>query len=236
MLARTLERLHFHDRVVIRRNTAVPPGRLRGGAAVAEAAAISEGRTYDGPMWRGKVRKVVEETPLTIGLLADISGSMGDAMGPVASTEWVLATAGAHVDAKVASVHFGSRIHGVLRAGKKRREVQTYGAHDGSEAFKDAALAIDRELNLLNGRGARLLIVSSDGQFVDSKHAKYAQQFVPLAISKGVAVLFLDFTGSFLTAYGATHIDVQGLGPSDVATLVGMAAAAEMKRLDRANA
>lgn len=231
-LSRQLEDLHFHDRVVHKRTTAVPPGRLRGRAAVAQAAAISDGRNYDGDLWKGKVRRVVDATPLSVGLLVDISGSMGAAMGPLASTQWVLSTAGAHIDAKVSTVHFGEKVHGVLRSGTKEKDVRLFTARDGHEAFRDAALALDRELGLLDGRGARLLVVLSDGEFVSAPHREYAEKFIPLAIRKGVAVMFLDFTGYCSTTYGATKVNVMGLSPTEVAALVGKAAADEMRRVD----
>lgn len=230
-LAKTLEKLDYHDRVVVRTTREVPPGRLRSGKAVAEAAARTHGLDFTEDVWKGKRRVNVESTPLTVGLLADISGSMNAAMPHMSSTQWVLSTAGAHIDAKVATVHFGEKVHGVLPAGCREKGVRNFHAGDGFEAFKFGSLALDRELNLLNGTGARLMIVLSDGHFVDPTHAAYARKFVPLAISKGVAVLWLHWDG-LLTSYGATAVNIKDLRPSQVATLVGQAATQEIRRLD----
>lgn len=233
-LARTLEQLDYRDRVVTKTTSKTPPGRLRGRAAVTEAAYRSQGQQYAGELWGGKQRKVVDSTPLTIGFLCDVSGSMGGAQEPLGSAQYVMATAGAHVDAKVATVHFGVGVHGIMPAGARQSKVHTYHAGDGHEAFKDGVLALDRELGLINGRGARLLVVLSDGHFVKSDHRAYAEAFVPLAISRGVAVLFLDFTGSFHSAYGGTHINCVGKSPVQVADLVGKAAAEQIRRIDKA--
>jgi len=231
-LAKTLERIDFRDKAVAKTASLVPPGRLRGRMAVQDAALRSQGRDSDVALWASKKRVRVESTPLTIGFAVDISGSMGSAMEPLASSQWVVSTAGAHIDARVASVHFGNRIHGVTPAGVRETNVRRFRPKDGSECWKDAALALDRELNLLDGRGARLLFVASDGHFVDGRHEAYAETFMPLAKRKGVAVIFLNFTG-YCTSYGAPQVDCQGMTPVQVADVVGKAAIKEMTRLDR---
>ena len=231
-LSKTLAELHFHDRHVTKTLSEVPPGRLRGGAAVGNAAARSKGLRGDAPIWAGKKRRVVDTTPLSVAILVDISGSMGHAMAPLASTQWVLSAAGSQIDANLTTVHFGARVHGVLRAGVREKQVRTFRANDGHEAFQAAALAADREVNLLDGRGARLLVVLSDGDYVNAPDRAYATSFVPLAIRKGVAVLHLSF-GYFESSYGATHVNAYGLAPTQVAMLVGKAAAQEMRRADK---
>ena len=234
MLATALEKIDYRDRAVTKVTSVVPPGRLRGRMAVQADAYAEAGRDASGvEVWSGKRRKRVDSTPLTIGFAVDISGSMNAAMEPLGSTQWVVSTAGAHVDAKVASVHFGDRVHGVTPVGVRERDVRLFSPYDGSEAFRDAALAIDRELNLLDGTGARILFVASDGVFVVDRDEQYARTWVPLAKRKGVAVIFLDFTGGmYYGTYGASVIDCQGKTPSEVATLCGKAAIAEVRRLD----
>jgi len=231
-LAKTLERIDFRDKAVAKVASMVPPGRLRGRVAVQDAANRSMSRDSDVAMWASKRRVRVDSTPLTIGFAVDISGSMGAAMQPLASTQWVVSTAGAHIDAKVASVHFGSKVHGVTPAGVRETDVRLFLPRDGSECWKKAALALDRELDLLDGRGARLLFVASDGQFVVDTHKQYAQTFMPLAKRKGVAVIFLRFTDS-MTSYGAPVVDCRRKTAVQVADLVGKAAIKEMTRLDR---
>ena len=198
-----------------------------------DAANRSKGLDSEIPMWQGKRRRKVESTPLTIGFMGDISGSMSAAMNPLASTQWVISTAGAHIDARMASVHFGDKVHGVTPMGVREKSVRVFTPRDGTEEFRAAALALDRELTLLDGRGARVVFIASDGVFVDDRHAEYARTWMPLAARKGVAVIFLDFGGDMpYGSYGAAVLDCKGKTPSAVAALCGKAAIAEVKRID----
>jgi hypothetical protein len=235
MLARTLETIDYRDRAVQKVTSVVPPGRLRGRMAVQADAMAEQGRDNSGvEVWSGKRRKRVDSTPLTIGFAGDVSGSMGSAMEPLASSQWVMTTAGAHIDAKVASVLFGDRVHGITPAGVREKDVRLFAALDGTEEFKAAALALDKELNLLDGRGARLMFIASDGVFVCPKDAEYARTFMALAKRKGVAVIFLDFTNEMVYGtYGASVIDCYGKTPAEVAALCGKAAVAELRRIDQ---
>jgi hypothetical protein len=234
VLGRELERLIYHDRVVIKTGAPMPPGRLRSRVAVEAAAARSAGRHFEGDMWRGKRRKRVESTTLKVGFLGDISGSMGEAQEPLASSQWVVSTAGSNIDAEVASVHFGNKVHAVAPRGYRERGVRLFRAADGWEVFRSAALTIDHELNLLDGRGARVLVIASDGVFVNAEDWLFARAFIPLAQRKGVAVIFLDFTNSMdKGSYGATVVDCAGLMPAQVATLVGRACIQEVQRMDQ---
>jgi hypothetical protein len=230
-----LETIDYRDRAVAKVTSAVPPGRLRGRMAVQADAMAEQGRDTSGvEVWSGKRRKRVDSTPLTIGFMGDVSGSMGAAMEPLASSQWVLGTAGAHVDAKVASVLFGERIHGITPAGVREKDVRIFAACDGTEEFRAAALAMDKELNLLDGSGARLLFIASDGVFVARKDKDYATAFMALAKRKGVAVMFLDFMNDMAYgSYGASVIDCEGKTPAEVAALCGKAAVAELRRLDQ---
>jgi hypothetical protein len=235
-LARSLEKIDYRDRAVTKVRSVVPPGRLVGRAAVQADAMTEQGRDASGvEVWSGKRRKRVESTPLTIGFLGDISGSMNAAMEPLASSQWVVSTAGAHVDAKVASVHFGDQVHGITPAGVREKDVRLFAPYDGSEAFKDAALAIDKELNLLDGRGARILFIASDGQYVNGTDMAYAAKWIPLAKRKGVAVIYLNFLGSMnpTGVAGSKVIDCVRKSPAEVAALCGKIAIAEVRKIDQ---
>jgi hypothetical protein len=233
-LSRALEKIDFRDRHVTKIASMVPPGRLRGRAAVQAEAYAATGRDVEVPIWQSKRRTKVDSTPLTIGVMVDVSGSMSAAMEPLGSTQYVLSTAGAHIDARVATVHFGDNVEAVAPLGYREKGVRIFYPGGGSEAFRSGALAIDTELRLLDSTGARILFVASDGHYVNGSDMAYAKTFNRLAARKGVAVIYLNFLGAMgQGVQGAAQvIDCTDASPAEVAALCGQAALAELKRLD----
>lgn len=231
-LAKVLEKVDYRDRAVTKIASDVPPGRLRTRAAVAATSALDRGAPMDPHLFTGKRRKIVDSPPLTVGLMLDVSGSMSSATRPMASTQWVLSTAGAHIDAHVASVHFGVAAYGVAPVGMKMPRVMEYNAYDGHETPREGFLALDRELNLIDGDGARLLVIASDAYFVHSPQQEYARKIMGMCRAHGVAVLWLDFTGGIHSTYGyGTVLPVGGMTPAEVAQAVGTAAVTELRRV-----
>ena len=201
-IARELEQAQYTDRATKRVAAVLPPGRMRGRGAVQRAAEEARGAILNARAWEGKRRTHTDEPPLTVGVLTDISGSMGGAAKPSASISWIMAEATRRIHGKVSTVLFGEHVHGVLRAGERQPKVNVYAPRDGFEAFRDAFQAVDSELDLLNAPGARLLVILSDAHFVDSGHADYAYKAMGWCRERGVAVLWIDVNGHFLHNYG----------------------------------
>ena len=70
-----------------------PPGGLRSRALVQGAALKSKGLLTQTEPWRRTQRKHTDNPQLKVGVMVDISGSMGMAMEPMAVTAWVLSEA-----------------------------------------------------------------------------------------------------------------------------------------------
>ena len=192
IIATKLEKAKYRDRDVTKVSSITPPGRLRARTAVQGAAMKSRGVMTQPEAWRKKVRKQTDEPTLTIGVMVDISGSMGDAMEPMATTAYVLSEAAVRVQGKAAMVYYGNTVFPTLRPGERMDQVKVYTASDATEKFNDAFLALDGSINLLNGEGARLLVVVSDGHYVRDE-AVAAQRWVKRCAEQGVAVVWLPF-------------------------------------------
>lgn len=231
-LGKTLAKVSYRDRSVTKISAPTPPGRLKVRALVSNAQARTSGGPLQDP-FIGKRRRHVDETPLTIGFIQDVSGSMGDAEVPMASTSWVIGEAGRKIDAHVAGVLMGTKATGVTRPGKHYENVREYDACAGHECFRDAFLALDGVLNLVEGNGARVLFIASDGQYGARVHNKYAHQIMPILKRRGVAVVWLRFTHSYETyGYGAV-LDVRGMSPAQIATACGATALAEFRKVQQ---
>jgi hypothetical protein len=242
-VSQMLEKAKYRERDVTTKTSVLPQGRLRSRTLVQGKALASKGITTPVEAWEHKIRKHTDEPTLSVGVMVDISGSMGGAMKPMAITAWVLANAGRRIQAKTSMVYFGSGVFPTLRIGEKLDEVKVYSAPDGTERFDQAFRALDGHLTLLDGKGARLLVVVSDGHYSGSEPA-HAKKWVAECDKKGVAVLWLTFDSSgdfverayFGSGTSAQAVSLAGKDVEQSAILIGEAGAKARESIGRRNA
>lgn len=235
-IANLLERAKYRDRSEVEITSVTPPGRLRTRAMVQGAALKSRGVQVPVEPWRRTVRKHTEDPTLTVGVMVDISGSMTAAMEPMATTAWVMSEATRRVQGRAAMVYFGNDVFSTLKPGQHLTEVNVYTAEDGTEKFDDAFRALDGGLDLLNGSGARLLVVVSDGHFIGDEISK-ASEWIRRCAAAGVAVLWLPFHhGRYAERIvGNNGRIIEGnLDPTEAAAQIGRAAAEGLTKMGRA--
>lgn len=231
-----LERAKYRDRSETEIKSVLPPGRLRTRAAVQGAAMKARGIHTPVEPWRRTARKQTDDPTLNVGILVDISGSMSTAMEPMATTAWVMSEAVRRVQGRAAMVYYGTGVFATLRAGEHLKEVNVYTAPDGTERFDDAFLAIDGSLNLIDGNGARLLVVVSDGYYTYPEVTK-AQQHVAACARNGVGVLWLPFgTDTYAQRIVGNNGTVLSgsFDPAEAASLIGRAAAEALSTVGKA--
>jgi len=176
-------------------------------------------------VWKRKVRKQTDEPTLNVGVLVDISGSMGAAMEPMATTAYVLSEAVTRVQGKAAMVYFGNDVFPTLRPGERMGEVKVWTAPDGTEKFDDAFRAVDGAVDLLYGSGARLLVVVSDGHYTGAE-TKACQRWMRRCAEEGVAVVWLPFDDGYMARHqaGENGVVLSGLfDPTSAASKIGEA-------------
>ena len=195
---------------------------------VQNAAARAQGRMAAAEPFRRNVRKHVDDPTLTVGVMVDISGSMGSAMEPMAVSAWAMAEAVYRVQGKTAMVYYGSGVFPTLKPGQRLDNVTVYTAPDGTERFDEAFKALNGMLGLLGGSGARLLVVVSDGCYT-ADELDAAKRWVRRCAEDGVGVLWLTFSeysraGDILGhTPGTQTVTVTGK-PADAAMAIGQAA------------
>jgi hypothetical protein len=238
-IAQLLEKAKYRERDAIEIASITPPGRLRTRQMVQGQALRERGVMQQVAPFRRTVRKHTDDPTLTVGVMVDISGSMGSAMNPMATTAWVMSEAVRRVQGKCAMVYYGNDVFPTLKAGQHLTDVNVYTAEDGTEKFDKAFRALDGSLNLLNGSGARLLVVVSDGQYTHDER-EHARKWLARCNDAGVAILWLPFDGGHYAERLARHARVAVLGgvldPTGAASEIGRAAAGELTNVGRLNA
>jgi len=233
-VATMLERAKYRERDAVEVSSMLPPGKLNTRAAVQAAALKAKGAMATTEPWKRTVRKHTEDPTLTVGVMVDISGSMSSAMQPMAVTAWVMSEAVRRVQGRAAMVYYGSDVFPTLKAGQHLPEVNVYTAPDGTEKFNKAFKALDGSLNLLHGRGARLLVVVSDGCYTPEETEK-AKHWMKRCHDMGVAVLWLPFDHSYQPRHILQNTDgvvLEGdMNPATAATEIGKAAAQALTKV-----
>lgn len=235
-VASWLDKAKYRERSETVIKSVTPPGRLRARALVQGAAAKSKGVMVQPEAWRKTARKHTDDPTLKIGVMVDISGSMSDAMEPMAVTAWVLSEAAKRAQAKAAMVYYGSDVFATLKPGQHLDNVKVYSAPDGTEKFDKAFKTLDGSLNLLHSDGARMLVIVSDGQYT-SNEREAAREWVKRCSDAGVAVIWVTYdSGYYLNAYvnGTSAVVVRASkNTSEVAELIGKAAAKALTQVSQ---
>jgi hypothetical protein len=237
-IATWLEKAKYRERDITEIASVVPPGRLRTRALVQAKAMEARGVRQEVAPFRKKVRRQTDEPTLTVGVMVDISGSMSSAMEPMASTAWIMSEAVRRVQGKTAMVYYGNEVFPTLKPGQHLGDVKVWSAPDGTEKFDEAFRALDGGLNLLNGSGARLLVVTSDGAYTSDQHEK-AKKWVKRCKESGVAVLWLPFDNGYyaraMERLGASVVSGV-LDPATSALEIGKEASRALTEVGRRNA
>ena len=239
IVARMLEKAKYRERDITEVASILPPGRLRPKALVQQAALRDKGVHKQVEAFRKNKRTHTEDPTLTVGVMVDISGSMNAAMEPMATTAWVMSEAVKRVPGKCAMVYDGSDVFSTLKAGQHLDEVAIYSAPDGTEKFDKAFKAINGSLDLLNGTGARLLVVVSDGEYTGDER-RYARSWMSRCEQAGVAVLWLPFDNgrSARDLLNGSSVGVlEGtMDPAKTASEIGSMAAKLLTKVGKRNA
>lgn len=167
IFTRELEEIALPGIVKTKMSMAAPPGRLRGREALRRDAERAQGLLSKAEPWRHTKRKHMHTKPVVVGVMTDVSGSMGYAEQIVANFTYTIGLAGVHIGARTAAVTFGSRVLGTLKPGETPHEIRVVSACDGHEQFDKGLAALDGVLNLsYRNNDAKILFVFSDAELV----------------------------------------------------------------------
>jgi hypothetical protein len=235
-IAKSLEKAKYRERSVHIRKTQAPMGKLIMRNAIQNQALESMGKRGDLPAWKSKSRKHTDDPTLRLGVMVDISGSMGSAMESMGQTAWIMSEAGRRIQAETAMIYYGSGIFPTLKRGQRLSEVTIYTAPDGTEKFDEAFQALDGELGLTFGDGVRMLVIVSDGNYTPSQTDR-AKQILAECRQSGVAVLWITpkacygYGAKQIIASSAWGVHLDEMDTAQIATLVGKSASEALAKV-----
>ena len=195
-LARALRAAAYRERVTTTATSELPPGRLSMRGALTRDAQRAAGAMPSAKPFTRTRRQSTPTPPLRVGIAVDVSGSMTEATGPIASAAWILARATTLTDPQStsATVAFGSRVTAITHPGPAPAQVTTFAACDGWETPTKAVDALDAALGLSRPGAARLLILATDGLFGDATENTTLPQRLKRLADSGCALLHLAFS------------------------------------------
>jgi hypothetical protein len=233
-----LDKAKYRERDEKEVSSLLPPGRLRTKAILQNRALRSKGVMTQVEPFRKTMRKHTDDPTLNVGIMVDISGSMGGAMRPMATTAWVMSEAVNRIQGNCAMVYYGNDVFPTLKVGQRQKEVFVYSAEDGTEKFDKAFSALDGTLNLLHGNGAKLLVIVSDGQYTHDETRK-CKEIVAKCKEAGVAILWLPFDrGTSAVELGGDYAEVMANvnDPLDAVEAIGRACERVLTKVSKRNA
>jgi hypothetical protein len=230
-LARSLRRVRYRDRAATVVPSALPPGRLSGRDAMLGTAQHALGLLVTAQPFRQRRRRHIDQPSLTVGIAVDVSMSMHSTARAMASLSWVMAHAVAQVQGRSATLAWGSQLTPLTWPGKVPDRVPLLQTFEGTEVLPEAIRALDGALSLAVGRGARLLVIATDGQLCDTDQVSSTQTLILRLTRHGCGVLQLCLDGTAQVLPGATP--VPAARPKEAAHAIGQAA---IEALRRANA
>jgi hypothetical protein len=241
-VARLLEKAKYRERSQVEITSELPVGRLRSRAMVQRAAYKANGVNAKVEPWRATKRKHTDNPELNVGIMVDISGSMGEAMQPMATTAWVMSEAVRRVHGKASMVYYGNDVFATLKPGQHLTDVNVYTARDNTEKFGKAFKAIDGSMNLLHGSGARLLVIVSDGYYTQEEREQ-VKHWLASCQRNGVAVLWLGFEGGgndfipyHIRGTDAVYVEIKrGATAGSISTMIGESAARALTTAGKRN-
>ncbi|AXK37883.1 VWA domain-containing protein [Streptomyces armeniacus] len=226
-LARALRAAAHRERTATVTASAAPPGRLNMRAALAREAQKAAGATPTARPWRHTRHHHNPDPPLRVGIAVDVSASMKEAEGPIASAAWILAKAAALTDpdSRAATVAYDHALTAITAPGRTPGHVTQFRANGRGHSLAEATDALTSGLELTRPGTARLLVVASDGIYGRTDRARAAARIAALR-KAGCAVLWLAFRPGACPISGATFLELTD--PAQAAAVIGNAATAAL--------
>jgi len=169
-------------------DSAIPPGRLRGGGAVREAAERELGLVATAAPWRRVTRARSEEARLRVAVLIDVSSSMAICGEAPSSALWIISSATRDAGGASVGIAFGEQPAIVYPPSTTCALVRHCDVHASFECIAGGLELAESVVELGRDGTISLVVVISDGTWVDPGQAGPARTHLERLQSRGVHV------------------------------------------------
>ncbi|MCX5535751.1 hypothetical protein OG785_34995 [Streptomyces sp. NBC_00006] len=226
-LARGLRAASYRERTQTTVASQAPPGRLNMRQALARDAQRAAGATPTATPFTRTVHHHTPTPPLRVGIAVDVSGSMGEAEGPIASAAWIVAraTALSDPDSRAATIAYDCCLTAITAPGRTPAQVPRFHANGFGHNLAEALDALDAALGLSRPGAGRLVVIASDGAYAEDEHTAATARIQALRAS-GCAALWLAFEPDPTPCPGTTLLQLTD--PAQAAAQISAAAQAAL--------
>jgi hypothetical protein len=202
---------------LVREGRVAPPGRFSGRGAMRQASELERGAPVRGLAFRTQRTVVQELWHPQVGIVADVSGSMGGHLGALASVLWVVHCAVEEVDGRAGASLFSAEAKLLCAPGRRLTQVPVVTTAGGTTAAGEAIDVLRDALPLGDRRRPRLVVMIGDGLW----HASDGEREISELQASGCGVVSVGI-GSEPVPHGEDRV-VAVSEPLEIAAVIGRA-------------
>jgi hypothetical protein len=202
---------------LIREGRVAPPGRFSGRGAMRQASELQRGAPIRGLAFRTQRTVVQELWHPQVGIVADVSGSMGGHLGALASVLWVVHTAVEEVNGRAGASLFAAEAKLLCTPGQRLTQVPVVTTAGGTTSAGEAIDVLKDAMPLLDRRRPRVVVMIGDGLWLPM----HGEQEISDLQASGCGVISVGI-GSEPIPHGEDRV-VAVSEPLEIAAVIGRA-------------
>lgn len=201
--------------------TQAPTGRTDTRELVRMSAQQHAGTPVTATPWTRHIPEMDDQPDIRVAAVLDTSASMAPWLESATALMWAVACAAHDLGGSATVWGFGGDAFEIVRIGSAPHlvpQIRDTGA--GSDGYAEAVSRACDSADLIGSRGARLLVVLTDGRLKDPEEARRLQQTLADAVASGVTVLWALTGGTTNALVPDQAIVAQGVTPRRFAEAV----------------
>lgn len=142
------------------------------------------------------------DTPVSLGIIIDMSASMGSLAAIAHSLRWIASEATHQAGGAVAVAGWSSGAAWPVQApGERDPLIREPWCMAGHHAFSASFWLVEEALGLMSAEGARTLLVFTDYELIESYEQAAANTIIPMCLRAGIGVVSVTPNNEYARGY-----------------------------------